>query len=436
MMEEVLNRLFQIEDLTIISRTSSMKYKNTELSASEIAKELGVANILEGSVRADQGKVRINMKLVDGQTDLQKWSQTYDRELNDIFSLQSEIAQEIALQLQVRINADVKTRIESSATDNPEVWKIFMRAKYQAAYYNDLEKADRLLGEAIRIDPNFAPAYSERGFLWLSRGSFEGNMGPDEILEQVYLNLNKAKELDPNYPDTHAYLALVNLWFKWDFEGAEQEWNEFYRLNPSNLTNDPGYVDFLNATSRFKEAVAVSDRILREDAFSSSSWSTTGLSYFFDGQPDKAMKHYEEALDLFPISSIVSDASRTFLFSGKYDRVIEILSDETSDLEQASSRSLGIIAISYFHTDVKEKTQAILKLLKKRSKVGPVGSPAYYTAMVLAQIDKKDEAFEYLERAFQSHEVEMFWLNVEPPFEPLKNDPRWESIIEKVGFGI
>ncbi len=434
MVEEILNRLFQVSDLTIRSRTSSARFKNTDLSTSEIAEKLGVSNLLEGSVSISEDQVRIIVKLIDGLADTTRWSETYNREMADIFELQSDIAYSVASRLKSEIGYEVAERMEYAPTDDPEVWKLFMRAKYSETHYDDFSTADSLLRKAIELEPSFAPAHAELGYLWLWRGSYMGDLEPSEILDMVFENLNKARELDPQYPTTHVYLAALNLWFRWDFEGAEKEWQEFFHLNPSNHTNDPGYVDFLNASGRFQEAVEVSNRMLREDASVSDSWSTTGLSFFFDGNPEKAVRHYEEALQLFPISSIISDAARTFVYTGRYQRVLDILAGELEDVTQASPRSLGNAAIAHHHLGNRSDCDKLLNILKQRSDKSTVGSPAFYTAQVLAQRGELDEAFDFLDRALKGREVEMFWLMVEPPFEPLRTDVRWQYFLNEVGF--
>ena len=433
MMEEVLNKLYKINELSVISQTSSMRYKSSNLSTREIARQLSVANLLEGSVRIIDDSVRINIKLIDGRSDTPKWTASYDRELKSIFSLQSEIAKEVAEQLKVQINQELLKNLEATTTDNPEVWKLFMRSKYSAANRDDFEKAAKLLNEAIAIEPNFAPAHAELGYLWMARGTYLGDLSGEEVLDKAFGYLEKAKAMDPNYPITHVYLAAMNLWFKWDFEAAEKEWNAFHRLSPSNKSQDVGYVDFLNAAGRFQEALGVSNTMLANDASESASWAT-GLAIYFAGYPDKALKHWEEAMELFPITGIKSDAARTCVFTGNYQRAIEILEPELQDLEHASARSLGNVALSHYKLGQKEQTEPLLQILKDRSEKTPAGSPAFYTAMVLAQMGETDQAFLYLDRAYKNREVEMFWLNVEPPFAPLKNDPRWKVIIDKVGF--
>ncbi|MDH3650084.1 MAG: adenylate/guanylate cyclase domain-containing protein, partial [Saprospiraceae bacterium] len=200
MMEEILNRLFQVADLTIISRTSSMKYKNSSLSTREIAQELGVGNLLEGSVRTDEDRVRISIKLIDGNADTTRWLETYDRQLEDIFELQSAIAYEVATKLKSEIGGDMAERMEYATTEDPEVWKLFMRAKYSETNEDDFQTADSLLRRAIEIEPSFAPAYAELGYLWLWRGSYMGDLEPGEILDMVFSNLNRASTLDPDYP--------------------------------------------------------------------------------------------------------------------------------------------------------------------------------------------------------------------------------------------
>ena len=191
-------------------------------------------------------------------------------------------------------------------------------------------------------------------------------------------------------------------------------------------------MDFLNAAGRFTEALEVVNDMLEDEAYSSNSWSSAGLTYYFAGQPERGVEHYQEALQLFNIRNMISEAGRTYVYAQRYDEAIELL--EKYAPREENSRNLGNLSISYFHKGEFEKANSILDLLKERSNQSSVGSPSFYVALVMAQMNKKEEAFKYLEKAFDTHEVEMYWLNVEPPFQPLYDDPRWQQMLNKVGF--
>ena len=432
MMEEVLNRLYQIRGLKVSSRTSSMKFKDSQKSTREIANELRVAHVLEGSVRQKEQEVQVTMRLIDARTDTLKWMAIFDRSMDEIFSVQSDIAKEVAAILKVSIEKEVEERITEPYTQNIEAWKLFRMARL-AADNDDVETAERFLRDAIDLDRDFAPPYAELGFLTLLQGSYLGNAAPAEILETGQNYLNKALALNPDYPRTRIYLAIIHLWFNWDFERSDKEWSEFHRLGPSN-PKDAGYIEFLIASKRFKEAVEISNEMLEENPQEMASWSTSGLSFYFDGDKQKAINHYRDALRLFNSQSITIEAARTFLFCERHDLVIETLEKGLEDYNDATSRRLGMLAVSYFKTNRSEEANILLNILKDRTEKTSVGSPSYYLAGLLAQMGKEGEAFQYLDKAYKNKEVEMYWLNIEKPFEPLKGDPRWKTMIEQIGF--
>ncbi len=438
MMVEILHKLFAIDGIALKSRTSTLKYKGeTQKSIREIANELGVAHVLEGSITTHptQDKVRININLVEGQTEKIIWTYNDENELNDIFAVHSSVAQNVAENLKITLSQDLVKRLDQPSTTALEPWKLYMRAVWMADTRSNYEEAERLALEAVRLDPNFADAHAFLGYIWLAKGAWLGQAETKTVLEKAYPYLTKAKQLNPHYSMTHVYLALMHLWYEWDFEAAEKEWNEFYRLNPSN-PYDPGYVDFLVASGRFDEALETSLNILNNDFGASGSWSTTGLSYYFSGLEKEALSHYEEALEKFPdVHSIIIDGARTFIYTGQYERAIDVLKFQEENLETAASRVLALLAIAYDKTGNTDMAGKLLSILQDRAVSGAVGgSPSFYSAMVLAQRNEIEKAFDFLQRAYDNREVEMFWLKVEPPFEPLREDLRWYGLLQKVGF--
>ncbi len=434
MMEEILTHLYKIGDLKVTSRFSSMTYKKVDLTIPEIGKELGVAHILTGSVRKDKDRVRISVQLINVSTDQQIWAENYDRKFSDVFSIQSEVAKQIANILKAEISPDVKERIELAHTNNTEAYNLFLQGHYFLYQETSFEKARILLEEAINLDPNMAPAYADLGYYWLVQGSWVGALKPEDLLDNALKNLNMALKLDENYAVTHVYLSMIYLWYQWDFKKAEDSWDEFYRLNPSSIEWITNYVDLLNASGKFKQALNMTKKAINIDPNSAANWSGTGLSYYFSGQPDNAIQHYNTAVNIFSTPGIMNEAGRVFLYTGNFTEVISILNRYLQSSNLRPPRTLGNKAVAFFHLNQADSTQIILKELIERSDKSPVGSPSFYIAMIYAQMEKIDLTFEWLENAYLMHEVEMYWLKVEPPFSPLHNDPRWKEMIDKIGI--
>jgi TolB-like protein len=431
-MDEILNHLYRIGGLRIPSRTSSMRYKGeTDKTIQEMGNELGVSHVLEGSVSKSKNKVRIIVKLINVQTDDHVWSQDFEEELKDVFAIQSDIAQQVALELKTHISPEVKQRIEKIPTENSEAYNLFLQARYNIRQVMNREKAKTLLDEAIAADQEFAEAYALLGYYWLLRGSWVGDLEPKELLEKAMPLLNKARKINPEYPDTYVYLSLVQLWYQWDFQEASKNWETFFQLSPSNHSMISSYSDFLNASGRSAEAAELIDQAIAHDP-SYFNWGS-GLSFYFNGQPEKGIQHYETALNLFPNAGLKNGLARLYIYSQKYEAAIQLLEPYIA-MGNHFPRPQGNLAIAYSHTNRQSKTDSLLSVLKQRSKSTSVGSPAFYVGMIYAQMGEIDLAFEWLEKAYRKHEVEIHWLKVEPPFEPFRNDPRWQRMLDKVGF--
>lgn len=434
--EDILTQISKIGDLRVISRSSVMRYKNTNLSTKEIAKELGVNHILEGSVRKYGDKVRIAVQLIDAKTDNYLWTEIFDRDLQDIFSVQSEVAKHIASSLQITISSNVKERIEIPPTSNTEAYDLFLRARFLLSYGAN-QKSRGLLEEAIALDPDYAPAYAELGLFWLGRGAWIGDISGEKAVEQSLPYLNKALELDRNYPYTHVYLAWLYTWYKWDFQAAEKEFHTALELAPSDASIMLNPVDLLLALGKYDQAFEKVNLAIKSDPMTLYAGPSKGLSLYFLNQPEEAIKTFQEALRLNSNPILFNTASRTYLYLGLYKEVIATINRYLELYPESnfkSPRTLGIMAIAYYKLGQHDKMQGYLDEIKQKGSKSAVGSPSFYIAMIYAQMGEKDLAFKWLDKSYQDREVEMYWLKVEPPFKPLNDDARWQEMLDKVGF--
>ena len=221
MMDEILNHLFKIGGWRITSRTSSMSYKGSNKTMKEIANELGVANLLEGSVQKEGNRIRIRVQLIDGKTDEHLWGETYDREFKEVFAIQSDIAQKVASELKINIDPDVKQRIEASPTQSIEAYTLYLQAK------NIPGKSSKIaLEKAIDLDSNFADAYTELAYYWLLQGTWFGDLRSEQVLLRAMPLLQKALQINPDLASAHYHMANLQLWYRWDFDAVEKEYKK------------------------------------------------------------------------------------------------------------------------------------------------------------------------------------------------------------------
>jgi len=287
-----------------------------------------------------------------------------------------------------------------------------------------------LLEKAIVLDPDFALAYTGMARYWIVQGTFTGVLKREKVLEEAIPLLEKSLELDDKEPATHWHLASCYLWFQWDFEKAEIQYNKIRELVTSYV-----WPDYLLASGRYQEALAGSTKFINNDMNRPGAWASQGLSLYFTDHSEESLATYEWALNKYPNNpGLVSEAGRVYIFLNEYHEAIKILKPHLNKLDRRPPRNLGNLAIAYYKTDQNSKSNDILEELKQMSQESSVGSPAFYIAMIYAQMREIDTAFKWVDKAYQEHEVEMYWLKVEPPFEPLRSDPRWQEMLDKVGF--
>jgi TolB-like protein len=436
MMEEILNNLYKIGDLKVTSRTSSMQYKGEiKKSAKEIAVELGVANILEGSVRLDKKTVRITVQLIRADTDEHLWSEDYDRDFSDIFSIQSDVAREVAGALKARISPEALRIIDIKPTSNSEAYELFLKGN-KLSYYTAKENSEAiaLYRKAIELDPGFSSAYEELGFRFIVGATYlSTSQGTDPVKSWQTARpfMEKALEINPDNAQAHQYMAWALLWYEWNFGAAEKQYKEVKRIFPNY-----SWTDFEVATGHFEAAYEGAVEGVETDSKNANLWQGIIISSYFAGKdPESIIKKALRTRNMKDNIYVRSEAARVYMYLKEYERAISIAKQLIKDFPEVESPRLAAIeAISYLKTTRPDETNRILEELKKKSNETPSGSPSFYTAMIYAVMGNKDLAFEWLEKAYKTHEVEMYWLKVEPPFEPIRSDPRYQTIIDKAGF--
>ncbi len=430
MTDEVISRLTKLKGISkVISMTSAMTYKQTQKTMPEIAAELGVTHILEASFQKSGDQIKITLQLIDGPSDNHYWSDEFIGVWGDIFGIQAKVAENVAINMSSQISdAEIKA-IQKIPTSSEEAYELYLEGFYQ---YNlrtidSWQKAEEIFENVLQIDPEFANAYAflgyfKSGFAWSSNS--ERVTSPKEAISIALPNYKKALEIDPNNLIAQIFMAQMNLWYAWDFDQAEKGYKEILRLDPNYC-----WANFLIASGRFDEAVDRAEIEIKIDPFNPEAWNNWTLSLYFSKQPQQALKSMETRPN---VTATLIEASRVYLYLEKYSMVIEAMEQIIKDWR--TPRPLGTMTIAYYHLGELEMSNGLLEEIKALSEESSLGSPSFYLAMIYAQMGEIDTAFEWLDKAYQDHEVEMYWLKVEPPFEPLHDDPRWQVMLDKVGF--
>lgn len=323
MMEEILDRLFKIGDLKVISRTSSMRYKNTDNSIKDIARELGIANIVEGSVRRASNMVRIAVQLIDAGTYAHLWSEIYNGDLSDlsrIFNIQSEVAQSIAKELKAVISPEEKRIIEKVPTINPDEYEDYLKGRFYLYKLTDkdCEVAIKYFESAIAKDPAYAPAYANIAFSWAAMVQF-GFKSPDEAAPLIQESLMKAFELDSENAEVQYTLAAISTWVMWNWEDGEAAFKKTLSIKPNHAEANAYYNHFLLIMGRPKgEVLKEVETALKLDPLNPLIISLCAVSFFILKRLSKSIKLFNDALQIDPVYNFaLSNLGEALYMSGQ-----------------------------------------------------------------------------------------------------------------------
>ncbi len=301
-MTDVLTaELGQIQSLRVLSRTSAMHYKDTKKRLPEIAKELGVDAVVEGSIQSVGDAVRFTMQLIDGRTDRHLWARSYHRDLGDILTLQGEIARAIADEIQIALTPQTEARFARNRTTDKEVLRLWAVGNnyVKRGDEDSFNKGLQAFIEAIDRDPEFAPAFAGMAYAYLQLGSWSATQDPKSVFPLAKMAAEKALELDPGLSEAHFTRAMI-YWNDWQWEAAEQEFRAGRKLNPSDSVGLIEYVNFLGSRGRFDEAIEIGTLGVELDPVSPAAYNELAWPLFLSGRIDEALDIFQESLQLEP----------------------------------------------------------------------------------------------------------------------------------------
>jgi TolB-like protein len=434
MMEEILNQLFKIGGLKIPSGSSTLKYKDSNLSVRSIARELNVSYILEGNVSKSDKNVRIIVSLINGKNGEMVWTEEYKRSMTatDILDIQSEVALKVASILKIVIDPEVRARIKARPTENTEAYTLFLQARNISV--DDYQKATQMLTRAVSLDPGFADAYAEMA--WERMWYFDDTLTREQILEKVEPLLNKALELDNNSILAHHTLADFRLHYYWDLKTVEKEMQIIRKLNPSK---DPrsDFLDYLWDVGKDQEAYTVCKDNFEENNSYAYAWIFMASAYSRIGEKKKAAETMETALRLFPHAVyLIRNSLRIFVESGYYKEAIDLFEKELSEknLHDLQAETLANVATAYYYEGNKSRSKEILMEILSRKRNSARSETSTSAAQIYVVMGEKDKALQYLEQAYTEHELWLVGLNTEPGFMVLHGDPRFEDLLHRIGI--
>jgi eukaryotic-like serine/threonine-protein kinase len=433
--DDIIAQLSKISALKVISRTSSMQYKKTTKKITSIAEELGVGSILEGSVRRAGQRVRIVVHLVDPKTEKHLWGETFDRQLSDIFEVQSEVAQQITGALSVALSPEEKSRVEKKATGDADAYNLYLLGRFHANKWSgaDVQKGIEYYQQAITKDPGYAVAYAGMADAYELLSIGFGSKPPVEYLAQAKSMALKALEMDDSLAEAHTSLAYARWLGDLDWSGAEREFKRALELKSSYVMAHEWYAEYLAALGRHDEALAEAKRAQQLDPLSVPVNRAVGWILYFGRRYDQSIEELQKTLGMdanFLGARLV--LWWVYVAKGEAQAAID---DIRKQIESPGMKTVKKLALAYACAAAGNREEAGGILWELEEKLATETRLALLAALVFAAMDAKDQAFEQLDRAYQLREPGLLFLRVAPWADPLKSDRRYAALLEKVGLG-
>jgi TolB-like protein/Tfp pilus assembly protein PilF/class 3 adenylate cyclase len=429
--DEILTRLAKIADLKVISRTSTQKYKSAPDNLREIAQQLGVATILEGSVQKAGDEVRITVQLIRALSDSHLWAETYDRKLLDTFGVESEVAQKIASSLKAKLTGFEQRAIAAQPTANPEAYQLYLKGRF---FWNkrtgeDLKTALDYFQKAVAADPNYANAYAGEADACLLIPLFSAGT-PKEYFPKAKAAAQHAIELDETSAEGHAALGQL-LSFDLDFTGSEKEFQRAIELNPNYATAHHWYGNtFLANVGRFDEAIAEGKRAVELDPLSLIINADLGSTLMWARRFDEAIAQQRRTLALDGNFYYAHwNLGEALYYKG--DVAGAIAEYEKARSLEEDPETLGLLGQAYAKTGRKEEALKILAELNEVARRDYVRPELF--AIIYIGLGDKSKAIQYLEDEYQRHDgFDFVGIRVDPRLDPLRDHPRFKQLLAKV----
>jgi len=433
MTDALIADLAKISELRVISRTSMMSYKGTDKPLPEIARELNVDAVVEGSVVRAGGRVRITAQLIHAATDQHLWANSYEHEVRDVLGLQSEVARAIAQEIQITVTPQEQARLASVRPVNPDAYEAYLKGRYHWNKRTEegFRKAIDYFQEAIDIDPSYAVAYSGLADCYSLLADY-GILRPEEAYPKAKAAAAKALEIDDTLAEAHASLAMAVWQYDWDRSRAAGEFQRAIELNPGYATARHWHALFLGRTGRLDEAIAEIKHAQELDPLSLIINTVTGMVFYWARQYDLAIEEYRKTLEMDPNFELAHYLlGWVYGQKGMYNEAIaELKHAET--FAGGAPKHVARLAQVYAAAGMENEARKILDELNELSKRRYV--PPCFFAIICAGLGEQDLAFAWLDRACAERDSYLLDLKVDPVYDGLRSDPRFDPLVRRIGL--
>jgi TolB-like protein/Tfp pilus assembly protein PilF len=426
MTEELIADLGEVSASRVISRTSTMTYKGTRKTLPQIARELGVDTVVEGSVLRQGNQVRITAQLIDARTDHHLWARSYVRDVSNVLTLQAGVARTIADQIRIAVTPEERARLARPRPVDPQAQELYLQGM-QDLNRGDPGGAIGSFQKAIDKYPTYAQAYAAlaTSYGWMGEA---GWMPYSEAFPKEKAAAIKAIALDEDLPEGHVQLAHAAMNLDWDWATEERELKRALALNPSSAAVRWAYSNYLERTGRLPEAVSQLQLALQLDPISSRAFMTSAFGYYYARQYDQALLqmqraaalHHEPAELIFPLAII-------YVEKGMYEEAIQQFQKLGNQ-----PHALGHMGNACARMGQVAEARQLISALQKD--IQNTGIGRYETALIYAGLGEKDEAFAWLEKSLAVRDKGLTYLKIDPCLDPLRSDPRFQALVTRVGF--
>ena len=427
--DEILTRLSKIADLKVISRTSTQNYKSAPQNLAEIARQLGVSHILEGSVQKSGDAVRVNVQLIKAATDSHLWADTFDRKLTDIFAVESEVAEKIAASLRAELSGRERQALNSKPTENPDASRSLLRGQYflNKRTVNSIQKGRALFQEAVAKDPSFALGHAGIAEAYVLLGKI-GAISGDEASARAWPEVTSSIQLDEYLVQGYILRALLLTDFEWNWPAAEADYRKALDLNPNNAAAHHWYARHLAEIGRSDEALREIDAAQRLDPLSAVIHVTKAKILFVAHRYDEAVGECQAALDLEPsFAPAFSMLGQVSAHLGRFSAAIEAAKKY---VEVSGGTGWAKLELAYAYSVAGNKAESD-RIVKEATTLRTDFSPYDMATIQSAQHDIPG-VLRWLDRAIQQRSVDVVWIRVDPRLDGVRRDPGFRAVLERL----
>jgi len=430
--ESIINTLSQIPELRVMARSTVFRYKGREVDPLEVGRALNVRAILTGKVLQLGQNLIIKAELVDVADGSQLWGEQYDRKPGDILAIQREISREITSKLRLKLSGEQKKRLEKPHTENINAYQLYLKGRY---FWNKrteqgLKKGIEFFTQAIEEDPLYALAYVGLADSYNMLATYNLSQ-PRAVLGRAKAAAKSALEIDNQLAEAHISLAKVRADYDWDWPAAEQEFKRSLELNPNYATAHHWYALHLMAMGQFEKAAAEIKLAQQLDPLSLSINASTGLPFYWLRRYDEAIEQFRRTLELDPSFALAHVLlGQAYAQKGMFEEAIAELS-RARELDD-TPRARAILGYTLAVAGRRDEATTILNELEELSSQKYVAP--YFRVLIYTALGEQDQAFEWLEKAYEERSEWLVWLKVDPKLDSLRSDTRFTDLVQRVGL--